>query len=98
MGEAAVVNYSREKHSVELREIPRPQIGPDDVLLEVGLFLLDLVEQCLLELGLLTRLSDRGSVRVERFDECFLRLGDRFLVRFLSGRDGVVRLVLRVSG
>src|SRR6195952_3840046 len=36
MGEAAVVNYAREKHSVELREIPRPQIGPDDVLLEVA--------------------------------------------------------------
>jgi L-iditol 2-dehydrogenase len=36
MGEAAVVNYSAQKHSVELREIPRPEIGPDDVLLEVA--------------------------------------------------------------
>src|SRR5213079_1868192 len=35
MGEAAVVNYGPEKHSVELREIERPTIGPDDVLLEV---------------------------------------------------------------
>ncbi|HWE96360.1 MAG TPA: zinc-binding dehydrogenase [Tepidisphaeraceae bacterium] len=36
MGEAAVVNYSAQKHSVELREIPRPEIGTDDVLLEVA--------------------------------------------------------------
>src|SRR5437588_9923065 len=36
MSEAAVVNFAPEKHSVELRQIPRPQIGPDDVLLEVG--------------------------------------------------------------
>ncbi len=36
MGEAGVVNFSREKHSVELREIPTPEIGPEDVLLEVG--------------------------------------------------------------
>ncbi|MDB5332781.1 MAG: L-threonine 3-dehydrogenase [Phycisphaerales bacterium] len=36
MGEAAVVNYSAQKHSVELREIPRPEIGADDVLLEVA--------------------------------------------------------------
>ena len=32
----AVVNFSREPHSVELREIPVPTIGPDDVLLEVS--------------------------------------------------------------
>src|SRR5260370_205971 len=32
----AVVNYSREKHSVELREVPRPKIGPTDVLLQVS--------------------------------------------------------------
>src|SRR5215471_18666083 len=31
----AVVNYAREKGSVEIREIPRPVIGDDDVLLEV---------------------------------------------------------------
>ncbi|MDB5303124.1 MAG: zinc-type alcohol dehydrogenase, partial [Phycisphaerales bacterium] len=36
MGEAAVVNFAAQKHSVELREIPRPEIGPDDVLLEVA--------------------------------------------------------------
>jgi L-iditol 2-dehydrogenase len=36
MGEAAVVNFAPEKHSVELREIPKPKIGPEDVLLEVG--------------------------------------------------------------
>jgi alcohol dehydrogenase/L-iditol 2-dehydrogenase len=33
---AAVVNFAADKHSVELREIPRPTIGPDDVLLEVA--------------------------------------------------------------
>ncbi|HMH31489.1 MAG TPA: alcohol dehydrogenase catalytic domain-containing protein, partial [Puia sp.] len=32
---AAVVNFSREKGSVEVREIPKPVIGEDDVLLEV---------------------------------------------------------------
>jgi len=32
----AVVNFSRDPHSVELREIPIPTIGPDDVLLEVS--------------------------------------------------------------
>jgi len=32
----AVVNYAREPHSVELREVPVPQIGDDDVLLRVG--------------------------------------------------------------
>ncbi|HUQ67302.1 MAG TPA: zinc-binding dehydrogenase [Flavitalea sp.] len=36
MRSAAVVNYSRDKWSVEIREIDRPQIGPDDVLLEVA--------------------------------------------------------------
>jgi alcohol dehydrogenase/L-iditol 2-dehydrogenase len=33
--EPAVVNYSEKKFSVELREIPRPSIGNDDVLLQV---------------------------------------------------------------
>jgi len=32
----AVVNFAAEKYSVELRDIPTPQIGDDDVLLEVG--------------------------------------------------------------
>ncbi len=32
----AVVNFAPQKHSVELREIARPQIGPEDVLLEVA--------------------------------------------------------------
>ena len=36
MGQEAVVNFAPEKHSVELREIPKPKIGPEDVLLEVG--------------------------------------------------------------
>jgi len=36
MTSAAVVNFAPEKHSVEIREIPRPTIGPDDVLLEVA--------------------------------------------------------------
>jgi len=36
MSEAAVVNYASKKHSVELRDVPRPTIGPDDVLLEVA--------------------------------------------------------------
>ena len=36
MSQAAVVNFAREKHSVELRDIPRPDIGADDVLLEVA--------------------------------------------------------------
>lgn len=36
MKSAAVVNYARERHAVELREIERPEIGPDDVLLEVA--------------------------------------------------------------
>src|SRR5678810_694615 len=33
---AAVVNYSSEKGSVEIREIAKPEIGEDDVLLEVA--------------------------------------------------------------
>ena len=32
---AAVVNYAPEKGSVEIREITRPEIGEEDVLLEV---------------------------------------------------------------
>src|SRR5580692_2973384 len=36
MTQAAVVNFAPAKHSVELREIPTPAIGPDDVLLEVA--------------------------------------------------------------
>ncbi len=31
----AVVNYSEQKHSVEIREIPFPEIGEEDILLEV---------------------------------------------------------------
>jgi len=33
---AAVVNFAPEKGSVEVREIPTPEIGPEDVLLEVA--------------------------------------------------------------
>ena len=33
---AAVVNFAPEKGSVEIREIPRPEIGEEDVLLEVA--------------------------------------------------------------
>ena len=36
MTHPAVVNFSAEKHSVELREIPTPDIGSDDVLLQVA--------------------------------------------------------------
>ncbi|MEX1238921.1 MAG: alcohol dehydrogenase catalytic domain-containing protein, partial [Cyclobacteriaceae bacterium] len=36
MKSAAVVNYAREKGSVELREIEKPAIGEEDVLLEVA--------------------------------------------------------------
>lgn len=36
MKSAAVVNYSSEKGSVEIREVPRPEIGEEDVLLEVA--------------------------------------------------------------
>ncbi len=34
--EPAIVNYSEEKYSVELREIPVPEIGDEDVLLRVS--------------------------------------------------------------
>jgi L-iditol 2-dehydrogenase len=33
---AAVVNFAPERGSVEIREVPRPVIGPQDVLLEVA--------------------------------------------------------------
>jgi len=33
---AAVVNYAREKGAVEIREIEKPSIGEEDVLLEVA--------------------------------------------------------------
>ncbi|MCA9157914.1 MAG: alcohol dehydrogenase catalytic domain-containing protein, partial [Planctomycetales bacterium] len=33
---AAVVNFAPTKGSVEVRELDRPTIGPDDVLLEVA--------------------------------------------------------------
>lgn len=36
MNQTAVVNFAPQKHSVELRDIPRPSIGPEDVLLEVA--------------------------------------------------------------
>jgi L-iditol 2-dehydrogenase len=36
MKSPGVVNFGPEKFSVEVREIERPTIGPDDVLLEVG--------------------------------------------------------------
>ena len=36
MNQAAVVTFERKKHAVELRDIPIPEIGPDDVLLEVS--------------------------------------------------------------
>jgi len=32
----AVVNFAATKHAVELRDLPQPEIGPDDVLLEVA--------------------------------------------------------------
>src|SRR5262245_6819686 len=36
MKSAAVVNYAPEKGCVEIREIEKPEIGPEDVLLEVA--------------------------------------------------------------
>lgn len=36
MVQPAVVNYEPKRHAVELRDVPRPEIGPEDVLLEVG--------------------------------------------------------------
>ncbi len=36
MPNPAVVNFAPEKYSVELRNIPEPEIGPEDVLLEVA--------------------------------------------------------------
>jgi alcohol dehydrogenase/L-iditol 2-dehydrogenase len=36
MTSPAVVNFAPEKGSVELRDVPKPHIGPDDVLLEVA--------------------------------------------------------------
>jgi len=36
MNQPAVVNFGPKKHSVELREIERPSIGPDEVLLHVA--------------------------------------------------------------
>lgn len=36
MKSAAVVNYAPEKGSVEIREIEKPEIGDDDILLEVA--------------------------------------------------------------
>ena len=35
MKSSAVVNFSSTPHSVELRDIPRPEPGPDHVILEV---------------------------------------------------------------
>ena len=35
MKSPAVVNFAREPHSVEIREFPRPEPGPDDVILAV---------------------------------------------------------------
>lgn len=36
MGNLGVVNFGKEPHSVELREVPKPAIGADDVLVEVA--------------------------------------------------------------
>ncbi len=36
MSHPAVVNFAPQKYSVELRDLPEPEIGPTDVLLEVG--------------------------------------------------------------
>ena len=36
MSYPAVVNFAEEPHSVEIREIEMPEIGPDDVLLQVA--------------------------------------------------------------
>lgn len=36
MKQPAVVNYANERYAVELREVERPKIGPEDVLLKVA--------------------------------------------------------------
>ncbi|REJ91982.1 MAG: Zn-dependent alcohol dehydrogenase, partial [Planctomycetota bacterium] len=36
MNQPAVVNFANEAGAVELRDVPRPAPGPDDVLLEVA--------------------------------------------------------------
>lgn len=36
MNQPAVVNFENKPHAVELRDVPQPEIGPEDVLLEVG--------------------------------------------------------------
>jgi alcohol dehydrogenase/L-iditol 2-dehydrogenase len=36
LNQLAVINYGPEKFSVDLREVPVPEIGPEDVLLEVA--------------------------------------------------------------
>ena len=36
LSQPAIVNFAPKPHSVELREVPLPDIGPDDVLLDVA--------------------------------------------------------------
>ena len=36
MSQAGVVNFAKQKYSVELWDVPGPQVGEEDVLLEVG--------------------------------------------------------------
>ena len=36
MTQPAVVNYSSDPHSVELRDVPKPTLGPTDVMLDVS--------------------------------------------------------------
>ena len=36
MKSPAVVNFAPEKDSVEIRDLEKPEIGPEDVLLEVA--------------------------------------------------------------
>ena len=36
MKQPAVVNFANQRHAVELREVERPHIGADDVLLKVA--------------------------------------------------------------
>ena len=40
MGNLGVVNFGAQPHNVELREVERPTIGAEDVLVEVELQLL----------------------------------------------------------
>ena len=55
MKSPAVVNYSSEPHSVELREVSRPEPGPEDIILAVEAVGLSETVKALAKLGDLPR-------------------------------------------